>query len=180
MSAWRKLVAVLVAAVSVVQGAAATPGQAPDGTQLPQEALTGIHDDAKLVMEKLTPLRQAPIVLDRDSVVWVEGFIERQRLDFKDDHEGLVQTLGSFLGESIIAAGGGTWAKTDDDMIGVKFANGAWCFPFAKVRKQFANGLDGGDSIASFYDISIKEVATGKLATGAEANAAKSDAEGGR
>ena len=45
----------------------------------------------------------------------------------------------------------------------VRFADGSGAFPFSKVRKLFANGLEGGDSILSFYNVAIDVVAKGTL-----------------
>ncbi len=104
-----------------------------------------------------------------DSVEWIEGFIEREREREGRDlskgvPEGLVNTLGSFLGECVVAATGGKWVWSDkQNDWGIKFKSGSIAFPFAKVSKQLANGVQGGDSIVSFYRISIEYVAPGKL-----------------
>lgn len=89
-----------------------------------------------------------------ESVAWLDGFIERQRVrpEFADGEaaERLSQTLGSFLGECVVRCYGGEWRE----------AGGSWavCFggddnaayPFNKVRKQFANGA--GDSVLSWFE----------------------------
>jgi hypothetical protein len=95
-------------------------------------------------------------------VAWVEGFIERQRVRVAGD--GLVDVLGSYLGEAIIAAAhGGVWVRGPDGDLGVRFDNGDIAYPFAKVSKQFDRGLEGGESILSFYTISVELLATGRL-----------------
>jgi hypothetical protein len=91
---------------------------------------------------------------DRASVEWLSGYIERVRLTLNEASiAGLTQSIGSFLGECIIANYGGEWRESE----------GAWgiflstrddrnaAFPFNKVRKQLLNGLE--DSILSFYDV---------------------------
>ena len=42
-------------------------------------------------------------------------------------------------------------------------AGDTMAFPFAKVRKQFDNGHEGGESILSFYDVAVDYVSKGKL-----------------
>jgi hypothetical protein len=92
---------------------------------------------------------------DRESLVWVEGFIEERRVR-KDitAHETatLVRLIGSYLGECVIQAYGGVWRERDGDW-GVFFDDSNAAFPFSKVWKQFENGVDGGDSIVGFFDI---------------------------
>ncbi len=97
--------------------------------------------------------------LNEKSVAWVEGFIERQR---GADPGALVSVLGSFLGEAIIARAGGAWADSEHGP-GVRFANDAMCFPFAKVAKQFADGRDEGESVLGFYRVAVEQIATGRL-----------------
>jgi hypothetical protein len=90
---------------------------------------------------------------NRASVEWVDGFIERGRTDIKADSvNGLVQVLGSYLGECIIKIYGGVW-REHDGTVGVFFDDSNAVFPFTKVRKQFENGRDPGDSILGLFDM---------------------------
>ena len=127
-----------------------------------------ILDNALFAITEFGPLCEAhDFDYDQASVAWVEGFIERQRIRLAASGEtagdGIVSVIGSFLGEAIIAAAGGNWAVTADGDIGLQFENGAWCFPFTKVRKQFEHGLADAESILSFYNVSIEVVAKGLL-----------------
>jgi hypothetical protein len=119
----------------------------------PREA---IQQNARLVIEKLGPLSglETRFGYNRESVEWVDGFIERQRLrpEVKANPEEMVQVLGSFLGECVLHTYGGEWREHDGSW-GVFFDAGNAVFPFAKVRKQFDNGLEGGDSILGFFEI---------------------------
>lgn len=123
--------------------------------------------NARLVVRQLGPLSGIDFGLNRESVEWVEGFIERQRArpDFDADSVGgLVDTLGSFLGECIAANTGGAWRWSDEQQaLGVAFPAGGMAFPFAKVRKLFLHGLEAGESISSFYDVAVDYLAKGKL-----------------
>jgi hypothetical protein len=126
-----------------------------------------IKKNAELVIEKLGPLSGIAFGLNRDSVEWVEGFIERQRSQpgFDPNNPGnLVSVLGSFLGECLIAKAGGVWHWSDEHADwSVHFGGNNHAFPFSKVLKMFLNGLEGGDSILGFYDIAVDYLAPGKL-----------------
>jgi hypothetical protein len=134
-----------------------------------EDAKSAIQQNVQLVIKKLGPLSGIEFGLNRDSVAWVEGFIERQRLQPEFDPDavgGLVNTLGSFLGECIAANAGGVWQWSEQQQsMGVVFTGNSFAFPFAKVEKLFKNGLEGGDSILSFYDIAVDFIAKGKLNT---------------
>lgn len=132
-----------------------------------------IRANVELVIGQLGPLSEIDFGLNRESVEWVEGFIERQRTrpDIDEDFvDGLVNTLGSFLGECIAANTGGRWEWSEEQQaLGIVFPAGgiaspsATAFPFAKVRKLFDHGLEAGQSITSFYDIAVEYLAKGKL-----------------
>ncbi len=115
-----------------------------------------IRANAALAIEQLGPASELGDAFgyNRDSVKWVEGFIERQRIaggfSAATVHT-LVQVLGSFLGESVIHAYGGEW-RTRDGVSGVFFDDRNAVFPFAKVGKQFDQGLANGESILGFFE----------------------------
>jgi hypothetical protein len=126
-----------------------------------------ITANVQLAIEKLGPLSEIDFGLNRESVEWVEGFIERQRArpDFDPDKaSGLATVLGAFLGECIAAEVGGEWRlREEDGGWGVELRENSFAFPFAKVEKQLRNGLDAGDSILGFYDTAVNTIATGRL-----------------
>ena len=62
----------------------------------------------------------------------------------------MVSVLGSYLGECIVRCYGGHWAKGEDGWY-VEFDRKNTAYPFAKVRKQFANGK--GDGVHSFFTL---------------------------
>jgi len=88
-----------------------------------------------------------------ESVAWLDGFIERQRVrpEFAgvEAAERMSQTLGSFLGECVVRCYGGVWAELEGTW-GVTFGGGNAAFPFNKVRKQFENGAE--DSVLSWFE----------------------------
>ncbi len=112
-----------------------------------------IKANAELVIKQLGQLSGLEFGYNAESVAWVDGFIENQRIRPDMDENainGLINTLGSFLGECIIRCYGGCWQNI----------NGEWCigfdgknavYPFNKVKKQFRNGP--GDSTKSFFEL---------------------------
>jgi hypothetical protein len=130
------------------------------------ERLEMIRANAAFVVRELGPLSGIDFGLDQASVAWTEGFLERQRTRLAEgDGDGLINVLGSYLGEAIIGAvPGAGWAEDANGRgLGILFATGDMAFPFAKVAKQLADGLDAGESILSFYNIAVSYVAEGKL-----------------
>lgn len=125
-----------------------------------------IRGNAALVLEELGPISGIAFDYGPEAVAWVDGYIERQRERMTDAQAvaSLVSVLGSYLGEAIIRATGGTWDVHERDEIGVKFENGDWCFPFSKVAKQFACGTaESGESVLAFYNVSVGYIAGGGL-----------------
>lgn len=138
------------------------------------DELQKIQANVTFAIEQLGPVSDVDFGLNEESVEWVEGFIERQRErpDFDlDESGGLVGVLGSFLGACVAEAAGGRWHYMEEDGWGVLLPDGSTAFPFAKVRKQFRNGLEGGESISSFYRIAVAFIATGKLREASERDA---------
>lgn len=123
-----------------------------------------IAGNVELAITQLGPLSDVDFGLNQESVAWVDGFIERQRArpDFDlDTVDTLISVLGSFLGECVVARTGGSWHETDDGTWVVLLPNGNTVFPFSKVRKQFRDGQEAGESIASFYHVAVTVVAEG-------------------
>jgi hypothetical protein len=112
-----------------------------------------IKANADLVIEQLGPLSGLKFGYNTESVEWVDGFIENQRIRSDIDKNavnGLVNTLGSFLGECIIRCYGGYWQNIKGEWC-IGFDNKNAVYPFNKVRKQFKNGQ--GDSIKKFFEL---------------------------
>lgn len=59
--------------------------------------------------------KQLNLKYDADSVKFVEGFIERNKGNFeKEESKGLINSLGSFLGQCIIENYGGQWQPDNE------------------------------------------------------------------
>lgn len=121
-----------------------------------------IRKNAELVVTQMQAVVDFPFGYTPDSVAFVDGFIERQRArpDITPEMiENLVNTLGSFLGQTVIFCYGGDWCE-DNGTWAVAFDESNKVYPFTKVGKQFANGQD--DSIDSFFT-AIPVVFEGKV-----------------
>jgi hypothetical protein len=126
------------------------------------EQLRGIQANVDLAIEHFGPDSGVDFGLNRASVEWADGFIERQRVRLHPDELGaLPSVLGCFLGACVIEAAGGEWAHHEEHGWGLLFPSRNWAFPVAKAQKQF-DGVEG-DSILGFYDTTIALVAAGQL-----------------
>jgi hypothetical protein len=131
--------------------------------------LQAIRSNAEFVIAELSTVADRPLGYDRASVEWVEGFLERRRgLSDTATRERLISVLGSYLGEAIRSGAGGEWRDVDGHGLGLVLPNAQACFPFTKVAKQFEAGVGGGESIASFYNVCVDLIATGKLGEAAD------------
>ncbi len=133
-----------------------------------QEGLLRLPELAALAVERLGPHSDVEFGLNRDSVAWVEGYIERERERRGPEGEvdGTVNVLGAFLGECIRAAAAADWLWDEFQQDwGLALAAGGRVFPMGKVYRQYHSGLASGESILSFYDVVVDFLAKGKLPT---------------
>lgn len=125
----------------------------PDA-ELSCEQTEAITSNVRLMTEAFTELAGGSLPPSRAGVVFLDGFIGRQRgRDDKALHDKLADMAACYLGEALIAEVGGRWVQTSDHGLGVELAPKVMVFPFAKASKHLANG--GGDSVLSFFDISV-------------------------
>lgn len=90
---------------------------------------------------------------DRDSLAWVEDYIESNRGTFSErEVEAFIGLVGLYLGECVRQKYGGHWDQKDGKW-GIFFDNNAVAFPFAKAHKFVKEGLAGGQSITSFFEV---------------------------
>ncbi|MEA2206873.1 MAG: hypothetical protein QOE77_3649 [Blastocatellia bacterium] len=112
-----------------------------------------IRLNAELVVMKMGPISGIDFGYTSESVAWLDGFVERQRLRPETDDgmiAKLVDVLGSYLGECIIKCYGGYWHNKEGQWC-VCFNEGNFVYPFNKMQKQFENGAE--DSIHSLFTI---------------------------
>jgi len=114
--------------------------------------IENIKANAEMVVQQMRSLSQMDFGYTRESVEWLQGYIERLRpsgmFDTPATRDKLASVFGSFLGECIVRCHGGVWT-THEGVWCIAFANNL-AFPFTKVSKQMENGLD--DSIGGLFD----------------------------
>jgi hypothetical protein len=104
-----------------------------------------IQANAELVAKQLN------LGFDEASVKWLDGYIERLRLNpTYANSDQLKDNLGCFLGECIRRVYGGEWVE-DQYGLSIRFDPRNGVFPHAKVAKQFKNGSAQGDSVYGLY-----------------------------
>lgn len=109
-----------------------------------------IRQNAELVRTVAQNQLSTDVRYDRTGVEWLDGFVTRQHEQGDPDKvEGLVNTLGSFLGECIVQAYGGQWSE-DEFGWSVRFDEKNAVYPFAKTEKHLRNGPE--DSVLSMFD----------------------------
>ena len=106
------------------------------------------------MLQELRQLSGIDFGYTKESVEWLEGYIDRLRnsgqFDDVETRNRLTSVFGSFLGECVIRCYGGEW-KQHEERWCVAFSSGDMAFPFAKVAKQFDSGLS--DGISSFFRV---------------------------
>ena len=108
-----------------------------------------LRANADLVVRTLRENLDVELGFDRAGVEWIDGYINRLRDAIEpENRSGLISTLASFVGESIIRTYGGNWVE-QEGWWGVRVSERIWACPFAKIEKQFENGPE--DSVASFF-----------------------------
>jgi hypothetical protein len=125
------------------------------------EKIEQFRSSADWLIQNMRPVSLMDFGYTRDSVKWLEGYIERLRLSgqFNDaaSRDNMIGVFGSFLGECIIQSYGGSWEQRDEGWR-IEFKPGSYVLPFAKVSKQMSIGLE--DGIGWLFD-SIPEVFLG-------------------
>jgi len=109
-----------------------------------------INANAYLVVAAAQDDLGRDVGFDADGVRWLDGFIQRLHdQGGVDDPEALSDRLGSFLGECIAQAYGGTWQETEHGWAVIVDGDLA-VFPFNKVHKHLVDGAE--DSVLSLFN----------------------------
>ena len=116
------------------------------------EQVRAIRNNAELVIRMFADATDFKFGYDRDSVEWLDTYIEHIRQSNWTDEEfnQLVSNLGSYLGEAIIRSFGGQWSF-DQRGWAIRWDDYNLVYPFIKVAKQLKHGE--ADSIFSFYSV---------------------------
>ncbi|WP_437281108.1 hypothetical protein WME90_11290 [Sorangium sp. So ce375] len=116
-----------------------------------KSVLMKIRANAALVLKVARDELGQDVDYDLAGVSWLDGFIQRQHEQGREEQrDGLVSTLGSYLGECVVQTFGGEWAEKDGSWC-VRFDDRNAVFPFAKVAKHLESGA--GDSVLSFFTL---------------------------
>jgi hypothetical protein len=111
-----------------------------------------IQANAEITIRLMRPLSGIDFGYTRESVEWLQGYIERMRqsgqFDAPTARDRCVSVFGSFLGECLVRCHGGVWKQHEGTWC-VAFGDDNFAFPFQKVWKQMENGL--GDGIGGFF-----------------------------
>lgn len=110
-----------------------------------------IRANADLVVSIARKELGEEIGFDEKGVRWLDGYIGRQHEQGDPTlRDGLVSTLGSYLGECIIHSFGGAWAESDG-LWCVRFDDQNAAYPFAKVGKHLESGAE--ESVFDFFEM---------------------------
>ena len=124
--------------------------------ELDAQTLCRLRENAALVVRQADTLADFAFGYTPESLEWLDGFIERLRVDGMFEGtggiDGYLNVFGSYLGEAVIRAGGGEWKRCDGDL-GVTLPEGNWAFPFAKVEKLLRG--EDGQSLLGFYEAAL-------------------------
>lgn len=128
------------------------------------EQTEAIAGNVRLISGELTDLTGKSLPPGRAGVVFLDGFIERQREHGdKAHHAQLADMAGCYLGAALLAEAGGRWVQDPKRGPAVELAPSFVAYPFAKAAKQFANGREAGGSVLSFFDASVSLAADARL-----------------
>ena len=110
-----------------------------------------IRSNAEMVVSVAAKQLGEGVGYDEAGVRWLDGYIQQQHEQGNPaNRDGLVSTLGSFLGECIIRTFGGQWAEVAGSWC-VRFDDRNAAYPFAKVGKHLEQGVE--DSVLSFFTV---------------------------
>ena len=99
------------------------------------ETLRGIQGNAAMVIEQMQKLSGTAFGYDEASVVWLDGYINRNRQDLAPPVvERLAMMFAGYLGECIIRCYGGSWGRTDSEL-GVEFDANNAVFPLCQGQE---------------------------------------------
>ena len=115
--------------------------------------IEGLKANSDAVIHELGHLTDFEFGCNRESVVWLEGYIERMKeakIFNGPGRDKLISVFGSFLGECLVQCYGGTWKKRDGAW-GIVFDDENIALPFTAVADQVDHGRASG--IHRFFDL---------------------------
>lgn len=118
---------------------------------LSSDDINRIHDAAERVRRIFREQKIVELDYDDTGIQWLAGYIERVRSRSQGlGRKNIIDMLGSFLAETCWRVFGGHWIAYDK-ILGLQLNNGIILLPRNAVQKQFDNGCEACESIASFF-----------------------------
>ena len=119
------------------------------------DMIAGIQHLAQHMVRTIKTELDVELDFDAAAAHTLSAYIDQIRPRYPDGvPQGLVQTLGAFLGECIRATYGGAWAYEEGALewgLAIPAQSGhLWAFPFRRVYRHFAQGQ--AESVAQFFD----------------------------
>ena len=127
----------------------------PSDSDRLQDQIERIRANAEMLIESLNPLVDFEFGYDEPSLDYLDRYLDGQYERGKASGSGppdITAVVGSYVGEAIVAIHGGEWVQAEGIGLAVD-SDGLKASPFNKVAKLLANGLVGGDSVASFVRV---------------------------
>jgi hypothetical protein len=126
-------------------------------TQLEQ-----INANADLAVATAQERLGVKLTFDRHGAEWLDGHLDRLRGHLSAEAQaGVVNVMGSFLGECVVRAHGGEWFENEHGewLVRVRREYSIAVNVFGKVEKQL-NSADG-ESVLSLFDYALEVARTG-------------------
>jgi hypothetical protein len=124
-----------------------------------------IRANAEMAVANVRADLGVELSFDRNGVAWLDGYLNRLRGELSPSTAaGLVSVMGSFFGEAIVRAHGGTWVERSgsDWVVEVQRVYQVAVNVFTKVEKQLG-GVEG-ESVLSLFDVCLLLAETGLTA----------------
>jgi hypothetical protein len=120
-----------------------------------------IQANAELAVQSARERLGVSLSFDRAGVDWLDGHLNRLRGHLSPEAQaGVVNVMGSFLGECIVRSHGGEWIEKGGEwLVQVKRTYTVSANVFGKVEKQLARVE--GESVLSLFDFAIEIAETG-------------------
>ena len=102
-----------------------------------------LQEDAQLVIDVLSEKEEIQLDYSKDSISWLDTYIERHRDELDERDKSLLQEkFGAYLGESIRHNYGGRWVKGSGDRWMIVFDEDYQASPFELIGEHLDHHTD--------------------------------------
>lgn len=110
-----------------------------------------ISANAELFRKSMTQYTGVALGFDEAGVKWLDGYVERNRANIKDNNS-LLDKASCYFGECLRQTFGGEWTAGEDGPPGLRVDGGLVVFPSTKLLKHVADTTgDAGDSMLGMF-----------------------------